>query len=140
MWINTAISGNWQWLWFSIPLSKKRVNYILESIKKYWTIKRPLIWINYLPITDAVASQLWLKVNYWWYISNWENNVLKWSSAEKAWISAWDIILEVDWQKITLDTPIQNIIQNKIPGDTLNLKILKNNWEEKNIQIILGEY
>ncbi len=140
MWINTAVSGNGQWLGFSIPLSKKRINYILNSIQKYWSIKRPLIWINYIPVTDALATEKWLKVNYWAYIPEWENNILAGSSAQKAWITTWDIILEVDGEQIAIDNPIQSIIQNKIPWDTINLKVLKSNWEEKNIEIVLGEY
>ena len=47
MWINTAISGNAQWIGFSIPLSKTRVDFILKSIEKYGEIKKPFIWINY---------------------------------------------------------------------------------------------
>lgn len=140
MWINTAVSGNWQWLGFSIPLSRKRINYILDSIKKYWSIKRPFIWINYLPINDSIAKELWLNVNYWAYIANEEWSIVKWSSAEKSWIKAWDIVLEVDWEKIDVSTPLQNLIQNKIPWDTINLKVLKSDWEEKDIQITLWEY
>lgn len=140
MWINTAVSWNWQWLGFSIPLSKKRISYILNSIEKYWSIKRPFIWINYLPINDSIAKELWLSVNYWAYIANEEWSIVKWSSAEKAWFNAWDIVLEVDWEKIDVSTPLQNLIQNKIPWDTISLKVLKSSWEEKNIEIVLGEY
>lgn len=140
IWINTAIAGDWQWLGFSIPLSKKRINYILESIKKYWTIKRPFIGINYIPINEALMQQLWLKVNYWAYIPKEEGSIIVWSIAEKSWIKPWDIILSVDWIEINLETPISSIIQNKIPGDKINIKILKESWEEKTLSLKLWEY
>lgn len=140
VWINTAISWEWQWLWFSIPLSKKRINYLLDSIKKYWSIKRPFIWISYIPINENIQNELWLKSNYGWYIPPDSESIIPWSNAEKSWIEKWDIILEIDWQEISIVSSIQEIIQNKIPWDTINLKILKSNWEEKNIEMVLWEY
>ena len=140
MWVNTAVSWNWQWLWFSIQITKKKVDYILNSIKKYWKIKRPFLWINYVLIDENSANQYWLNSKYWAYIPKDENAILKDSTAYKAWIEAWDIILEVDWTKIIDDTTIQSLIQNKIPWDNINLKIIKNNWETKDINLILDEY
>jgi len=140
VWINTAIAWNAQWLGFSIPLSKKRINYILESIKKYWSIKRPFIWISYIPINENIATELWLKINYWAYIPNEENSIVPWSSAFKAWINPWDVILEIDKHKIDIDSPLQILIQNKIPWDKVELKILRNNWKEEIINFELGEY
>ncbi len=138
--INTAIAGNWQSLWFSIPLSKKRVEYIMTSIKNYWVIKRPFIGINYLPITPNSAKELWLKVQYWAFIPKNENSIATGSIAEKSELKWWDVILEIDWQKITYDNSIQSIIQNKIPWDKINLKVLKESWEEKTLNLELGEY
>lgn len=138
--INTAIAWNWQWVGFSIPLSKKKINYILESIKKYWSIKRPFIWINYIPINDSVKQELWLKVNYWAYIPKENNSITSWSIAEKTWLKAWDIILEIDQIKINIENPISSLIQNKIPWDKIELKVLKESWEEKIINLELWEY
>lgn len=138
--INTAIAGNGQWLGFSIPLSKKRIEYILKSIEKYWNIKRPFIWISYLPINDAIAQEIWLKVNYWAYIPKENWSIVSWSTAEKSGIKPGDIILEIDWIKISYENTIASIIQNKIPGDTINMKILNENGEEKIINLKLWEY
>ncbi len=140
VWINTAIAWNGQWLWFAIPLTQKRVDYILSSIKKHGNIKKPFIWINYIPINEAVKNELWLNVNYWAYIPKKEWSVLAWSIAEKSWISPWDIILEIDAIKISLSTPISSIIQNKIPWDKIQLKIIKETWEEKLLNLELWEY
>lgn len=140
IWINTAIAWNWQWLWFSIPLSKKRIEYILSSIEKYWSIKRPFIWISYLQINDSIATELWLKVNYWAYIPFEDWSIVPNSIAQKSSIKPWDIILEIDWIKITLNNTIPSLIQNKIPWDKINLKILKESWEEQILSLELWEY
>lgn len=137
MWINTAIVNNTNSLWFSIPLSKRKIEYFLDSIKKYGEIKKPVIWINYLIINDSIKDQLWVDINYWAYILDQEWSVVKSSQAEKAWIEAWDIILSIDNIEINLTNDLKSIIQNKIPWDILNLSILKKDWEQKNIKLEL---
>lgn len=138
--INTAIAGNSQWLGFSIPLSTKRVNYILASIKASGKIKRPFIGINYIPVNDELSKQLWLKVNYWAYIPQEAGSIATGSIAEKSWLHAGDIILEIDKIKVTYDNGIGSIIQNKIPWDTIDIKVLKSSGEEKSLSLELGEY
>lgn len=138
--INTAIAGNSQWLGFSIPLSNKRITYILNSINKYWVIKRPFIWVSYVEVNDWIAQELWLKVNYWVYIWKEKWSIISWSVAEKSWLKLWDMILEIDKIKINSENTIPSIIQNKIPGDKIELKVLKENWEEKYLSLKLGEY
>lgn len=139
IWINTAIVSWAEWLWFSIPLTQNRIDYMLRSIWQYWSIKRPFIWINYIINSPWIQKELWLKVNYWAYISETENSVVPWSSAEKAWLKAWDTILEAEWEKITLDNTLSSIIQTKIPWDTIKLKVMDKKWNERNVDLTLGE-
>ncbi len=138
IWINTAIAWNGQGLWFSIPLTQKRIDYILSSISKYNTIKRPFIWINYISLNSNIANQLWLKSEYWAYLQD-ENSILKDSPAYDKWLKSWDIILEINKEKITQTNNIPNIIQNNIPWDKVNLKVLSKDWKINNIEIILAE-
>lgn len=128
MWINTAISWNAQGIGFSIPLSHSKIDYILESIEKYWEIKKPFIGINYLLLNQQAANQLWVNYNYWAYILDKQDSVVEWSSAQKAWILPWDIILKVDGIKITQSNDLLSIIQNKIPWEILTLEISR--WEK----------
>ena len=139
IWINTAIAWNSQWLWFSIPLTQKRINYIISSIEKYNEIKRPFLWINYISIDENVSKKLWINYTYWAFIPNDWENISPWSIADKSWISKWDIILEIDNIKITSQIPIPAIIQNKIPGDSISVKILKKDWSIKTINLKLWE-
>lgn len=140
VWINTAIAWNSQWLGFSIPLSKKRVEYILSSINKYWSIKRPFIWINYIPLNLSISKEIWLDLEYWAYIPEKEDVIAKLSIAEKSWIKWWDIILEIDWVKIDINNNIADLIQNKIPWDKIKLKILTKEKIEKIMFLELWEY
>ena len=140
VWINTAIAWSWQWVWFTIPLTQKRIEYILESIKNHWEIKRPFIWISYIPVNENIAKELWLKYDYWAYILNEPGSVVEWSSAYNKWIQPWDHILSIDWINITIQNDLVTQIQNKIPWDKVELEIIKNSWNEEIIEIILWEY
>lgn len=140
IWINTAISWDWQGLWFSIPLSKKKIDFILSSIKKYNEIKRPLIWINYIVLNPEISKEYWLNTNYGAYIPKEKDSILYGSMAQKSWIVAWDIILEVDGIQINTKNSILWVIQNKIPWDLIKLKVLKDNWDIKDINLELWEY
>lgn len=137
MWINTAISWNAQWIWFAIPLSTAKINYILDSIKNYWEIKKPFIWINYTLINDQSAKQFNIPYNYWAYILERANSVVDWSSAQKAWLQPWDVILTINGIKITPTNDLISFIQNKIPWEELQLEVFRNN-KTINIKLILG--
>lgn len=138
--INTAIAGNSQNLWFAIPLSNQKVNYILKSIDESWKIKRAFLWIQYIPLNENIAKMYNLSQTYWNYIPEKETSILAWSNAEKAGLKAWDIIIEVDNKKIDEKTNLSDFIQNKIPWDKISLKVLRLDWSIKKLSLTLWEY
>lgn len=138
--INTAIAWNGQWVWFSIPLSQKRVDYILHSLEKYGTIKRPLIGINYIPVNASIAKEYWLTTNYGAYIPNEENSILEGSIAQKSGIAQGDTLLSIDGTQINYQNTLGSLIQNKIPGDTIEIEVLKKSGETKTLSLTLDEY
>jgi len=138
--INTAIAGYWQGLGFSIPLSQKRISYILESINKYQAIKRPFIGIAYVPVTESYAQELGLNIDYGAYIPNQEWAVVPGSKAELAGLKSGDIILSIDGNKVTIENPLESLIQNKIPWENVNLEVQTASWEKKELSVELGEY
>ncbi len=138
--INTAIADRSEGIWFSIALNKEKVDYMLESISSDGRIKRPFIWIAYVPVSPWVQSELWLSVDYGAYIIDEPGSIVEWSSADLAGIEPGDTILEIDWQKIDTRNDFNTVIQNRIPGQEVTLKILKKWWEEKEIQLELWEY
>lgn len=134
MWINTAIIEWSEWLWFSISLTKNKIDYMLDSVEKYWVIKKPFIWINYIPISESIKNQYKLNTDNWLYIINQETSVVNWSPAEIAWIKPWDIITKIDWKNIWIDFDLNQFIQNKIPGEKINMSLIRD-WKDKEINI-----
>jgi len=138
--VNTAIASG-QGLGFTIPMTAKRVKYILDSIETHGSIKRPFIGINYLDVTSDIALEWGLPYTYGWFVSLDPDAIVPGSPAEKADIQPGDLILEVDGNKVTVQSPISALIQNKIPGDTIELTIYRPKTDqEENFSLVLGEY
>ncbi len=138
--INTAIASNSNGIGFSIALTQEKVDYIMQSIAESGTIKRPFIWINYIPNSDWVSQELWLQTNIWAYIIDEAQSIVPGSSAEKAGLEPGDIILEIDGKKVTNWNSLQSIIQNSIPWDMLSLKVLKKSWNEETLSLELWAF
>ena len=139
IWISTAVAQWANWLWFAIPLSINEVNYILNSYEKYWEIKRPFLWIKYIPINKGVMDTFSLKSEYGDYIPNeaW-NLIVNWP-ADKAWLEPGNIILEADWTILKNWITIKDVIKNKFPWYKIKLKVLRNDWKTDFIDLVLGE-
>jgi len=99
IWINTAITSSGQWIWFSLPINDEFVKTTLAIIKKYWKIVRPFVGINYMDLNKSIAKNLNVDKFEWIYVQD----IVKWSSAEAAWLQKWDIIVELDGVKLTKD-------------------------------------
>ncbi len=140
IWINTAIVSWSNGIGFSIALSQDKVDYMLSSIKKYGTIKRPFIGINYIQNSPGVAKELWLYLDYGAYIIDEENSIVAWSSADESGLEPGDIISEVNGVRLSSKKSLENIIRNSIPGDVLSLKVMKKSGKEENIDLELGAY
>lgn len=138
--INTAIAGNSQNLWFAIPLSKQKIDYMLKSIDESGKIKRAFVGIQYIPLNSDLAKTYNLSLQTWDYIPEKDWTIVTGSNAEKAGLKSGDIIQEADGIKIDERTNLSDIIQNKIPGDKIKLKVLRQDWSIRNLTLTLGEY
>ena len=128
--INTAIAW-WQGLGFSISITSEKVAYMLDSIEKQGEIKKPFIWIYYIPINELIAEELWVEYEYGLYIPDSQDSIIEWSAADSAWLEKWDIILSVDWKNITFEFSLDILLQNKFPWEILELEILRDNQIQK---------
>ena len=124
IWVNTAISYVWQWIWFAIPISKQLVEATLKSIEKYWSIKRPLLGIQFIQINKAIAKQYNLPAFKWVLVQN----VIPNSPAFVSWIKQWDIILQIDGKDITVDSPIIYRLFTHNIWDEIEL-LINRNWK-----------
>lgn len=122
----TGIEG----LGFAIPINSTVDIY--KQLISDGKVKRPYIGITGRDIDSKTAEQY--KIVEGIYVLTIE----QYSAAEKSELQQYDIITEADGKKVTTMDELNNLKNTKKIGDTINLKVYRNN-EYKEIQIILGE-
>jgi serine protease Do len=136
--INTATVLEAQSIGFAIPINKAKRD--IEQVKATGTITYAFLGIRYFMITPEVKEKNDLPVDEGAWVSGdyREPAVVEGSAAEVAGIREGDIILEFDGKKVSVSNTLGRIIQELSPGDTVNLKILRDG-EEIFLQATLGE-
>ena len=137
--INTAAVMGAQNIGFAIPINYAKKD--LQEIKKYGKIKMPFLGIKYVILTKQMAEKNKLPVNYGALIIRenlGEPAVIKRSSADKAGLREFDIVLRARGEKITVENPLSNILQKSKIGEEIELKIMRNK-KEITIKLTLGE-
>ena len=128
--INTAMVMGAQNIGFAIPINYAKKD--LEEVKKYGRIKVPFLGIRYILISKEMAKKNKLPVNYGVLVVRetlGESPIVKGSTADRAGIKEFDIILECRGEKITLKNPLANILQKCKIGEEVTLKILREKKE-----------
>ena len=128
--INTAMVVGAQNIGFAIPVNYAKKD--LEEVKKYGKIKVPFLGVRYVLLSKEMSEANKLPVDYGAFVVRetlGEKAVVKDSPADKAKIREFDIILECNGEKITLDNPLANILQKHTIGEKITLKILRNKKE-----------
>ena len=137
--INTAMIMGAQNIGFAIPINYAKKN--LEEVQKYGKIKRPFLGVRYVILSQELSQANKLPVDYGALIvreSFGEPAVLKDSAADKAGIKEYDIILEADGKKITIDAPLTEALKDKKIGEEISLKVRRES-KEFNLKIKLEE-
>lgn len=137
--INTAMVMGAENIGFAIPINYAKK--ILEEVKKYGKIKRPFLGIRYIILNDQIAKINKLPVNYGALIvreSLGEPPVIPNSPAEKAGLKEYDIILEIDGERITEENSLADILSKKEIGQTIEVTLLREGKIEK-VKISLEE-
>lgn len=124
--INTAIDSQATGIGFAIPVNQ--VKSVIESVKKFGRIVRPVLGVTHMLLNKEKAKELKLKG-----IENGalivgdrakkEFGVIPDSPADKAGLKLDDVIVEVDGEKITEENTLAGIVQKHVPGDKLKLKV-----------------
>lgn len=122
----TGIEG----IGFAIPINSTVDIY--KQLISDGKVKRPYIGISGRNIDEQTAKQYKLVEGV--YIVS----VEPYSSAEKAGLKSYDVITEVDGKKITSMDELNEIKNSHNIGDTINLKVYRDN-NYIDIQITLGE-
>jgi len=137
--INTATVLDAQSIGFAVPVNKVKRD--IEQVKTVGKIVYPLLGVRYVLITDRIAKEQNLSVNYGAQVakgSQGEDAFTLDSPAKKAGILEGDIILEFNGERIGPENSLAKLIQKYNPKDTVVLKVLREGTE-KILQVTLGE-
>ncbi|MBX7231804.1 MAG: trypsin-like peptidase domain-containing protein [Bdellovibrionales bacterium] len=118
--INTAIDPKAQGIGFSIPIDY--VKTILPQLEKEGGVKRGFIGIHMSDITEEIASYLKLKANSGAMVVQIVPN----SPAQAAGLKEYDIITEVDGQKIKSSHEFQKFVARTSIGKEVSMKVIRN--------------
>ena len=136
--VNTAVSTEAQGLGFAIPIDVATP--IMQQALDGEEIARPWIGVYYMAIDPAFADAEDLPVDYGALIatSNGGNPIFPGSPAEAAGLREGDIIVAIDGEQIGPDTDLSSLIVQHEPGDTVTLRVLRDNSVSE-VEVTLGE-
>jgi serine protease Do len=137
--VNTAVNADAQGLGFSIPIDVAKP--IMQQALAGEPLTRPWIGVYYLPVSPALAAEEDLPVEYGALIGTTTGSgdaIFPGSPAEDAGLQVGDIIVSVDGEQITADTELSTLILPHAPGDTITLRVLRDN-STREVEVTLGE-
>lgn len=137
--INTAQIVGAQNIGFAIPINYAKKD--LHEVLKHGKVKKPFLGVRYIVINKEIARSHKLPVDYGALIvreSLGESAIVKGSSADKVGLREYDIILELNGEKITEENPLANQLQKYKIGQEVTLKILRDK-EEITLKVELEE-
>lgn len=137
--INTAMIMGAQNIGFAIPINYAKKD--IEETKKFGKIKVPFLGIKYIILSKEISEKNKLPVNHGALVVRetlGEGPVVKNSAAEKAGIKEFDIILEANGEKITIENPLSEILQKCKIGEEIEMKALRDKKEIR-LKTILEE-
>jgi len=136
--INTAVSTDAQGLGFAIPIDVAKP--IMQQALNGDELVRPWIGVYYIPVTPAIAEEQDLGVDYGALIgtTGGDQPVFPGSPAEAAGLQAGDVIVAINGEQITVDTDLSLLIVVHEPGETITLRVLRDN-SAREVQVTLGE-
>ncbi len=136
--INVAMVSGAQNIGFAIPINQ--VKKAIESVQRSGRIINPYLGVRYILVTPELAQKERLTFDYGALVRGNEAGpaVIGDSPAQKAGLQTEDVILELNGEKITPETPLTQLIQKYNVGDAVALKILRSG-KEMTISVKLEE-
>ncbi|MEK7638914.1 MAG: trypsin-like peptidase domain-containing protein [Patescibacteria group bacterium] len=135
--VNVATSQGADNIGFALPVQV--VKEVVKSVKEYGEIVRPYIGVRYTMITEAMAKQNNLEVNYGAFIIGGENPediaVIPGSPADLAGLVENDIILSIDGESLE-GKDLATVLRTKSVGDKVALEVISKK-ERKTLSVNL---
>ena len=141
--INTAIATDSNGIGFAIPINIARP--IMQQAVEGKDLARPYIGITFVGIDAQVAKDQKLSVSQGALVRNLDSNgnptsegaVRADSPAAKAGVKDGDIITRIEDQAIDADHPLDAVLSQFAPGQTVTLSILRGG-EQLSVEVTLG--
>jgi serine protease Do len=134
--INTAIfstSGGYQGIGFAIPTNMAKS--VMNSLIGKGKVIRGWLGVTIQNLTPELAKQFELKEDKGGVLVG---DVIEGSPAEKAGLQRGDIIVEFAGRKIEEPNQIRNMVANTEPGQTVHMKIIRENREDT-LKVTIGD-
>ena len=132
--INSAIysrSGGYQGIGFAIPIDV--VENVANQLIDNGVVSRGFLGVNFDSVSESLAEVLNVPRGAAQITA-----VSDGSAAEDAGLQIKDIIVSVDGQELMDANQLRTIVGNKLPGDRVELGIIRND-RERTINVTLGE-
>jgi serine protease Do len=136
--VNTAVATDSSGIGFAIPIDIARP--IMEQALRGEKLSRPWIGVRFQPINLQVQKDLGLSVDSGALVSNsggTDPAVVADSPAAKAGIQDGDIIVAINGTAIDQEHPLDALLVQYAPNDTVELDVLRNGASMK-VQVTLG--
>lgn len=133
--INTMISsmtGSYVGYSFAVPSNIARK--IIEDIMEYGNVQRGILGVEGGELNGPVSKELGINQTEGFYIKN----VTKKSGAEKAGLTAGDIIVKLDSQNIATYADLSGYINTKRPNDKVEVTIIRDG-NKRIIPVVLSK-
>jgi len=137
--INTAMVMGAQNIGFAIPINYAKKD--LVEIMEFGKIRRPFLGIRYIVLNKEMAKMHKIPKDYGALIvreSLGEEAVVKGSAAGRSGLKEYDIILEMNGEKIDEKNPLANLLQKHKIGEEISLKVFREG-KETNVKVKLEE-
>ncbi|SFL35615.1 S1C family serine protease [Halanaerobium salsuginis] len=126
--INTAVSTSGQNIGFAIPINE--ITGIVKELRTTGKVTRPWLGISFSEISQEMQDYFNLENKNGVVVIE----VYQDSPADKAGLKAYDVIKEIDQQKVKTTADVSKLIKSKDVGDKIMFKVLRNG----KTQIIFG--
>jgi len=122
--INTAVSSAGQGIGFAIPVNE--IKGIVDQLKTEGQVTQPWLGIAFSEVSKDMQDYFKLENREGVIVIE----VYPDSPAEKAGLEPYDVIKEIDEQKIKATSDVADIIQNKELNDRIMIKVIRNGSPE----------
>lgn len=131
--LNTAVAGGGaENIGFAIPIND--IKGLISSIIEKGKLERPFLGVRYLPLTDAISSELNLDVTRGAYIvesTDGQPSIVPDSPAAEAGLREGDVITEVAGEKIDERNSLLSLLSKHSVGEQIELTIVRGGEEQK---------